>query len=189
MATKEIITDYTLRIDTPQKLFALSLFHELDPFNIQHCEELIPRWDYMNLAGIRTLNPIIIMADESCCNEHDAKKLIDLKACDFFNVKIGKSAEIFKALTIIQLAEKEGIKIQLGGFLESRLAFTAAAHLALVSESIKFFDFDTQLMFIEDSVIGGISYNNKGVIEVPDTPGLGATIDPHYLKGLISATV
>ena len=240
--TKEIITDYTVSIDTPQKMaddavkikangfqvikvklgqqekdverismiraavgmeipiridanqgwdvsFALSLLHELAPFNIQHCEEPIPRWDYMNLAGIRKLSPIKIMADESCCNEHDAKNLIDLKACDFFNVKLGKSAGIFKALTIIQLAEKEGIKIQLGGFLESRLAFTAAAHLALVSESIMYFDFDTPLMFIEDPVIGGISYNNNGVIEVPDTPGLGATIDPHYLKGLISATV
>jgi L-alanine-DL-glutamate epimerase-like enolase superfamily enzyme len=50
-------------------------------------------------------------------------------------------------LKIIQLAEAAGMKIQLGGFLESRLAFTAAAHLACSSEAIIYYDFDTPLMF------------------------------------------
>jgi L-Ala-D/L-Glu epimerase len=37
-------------------------------------------------------------------------------------------------------------------------------------------------MFTEDPVIGGIKYLDKGVIEVPDTPGLGAVIDEAYLN-------
>ena len=65
------------------------------------------------------------MADESCCDHHDAKRLIDLEACDLLNIKLGKSSGIFNALKIIRLAEEVGMKIQVGGFLESRLGFTA----------------------------------------------------------------
>ena len=129
------------------------------------------------------------MADESCCDHHDARRLIDLQACDSLNVKLGKSSGIFKALKIIKIAEDNNINIQLGGFLESRLAFTAAAHLALSSDSIVYFDFDTPLMFVDDPVTGGITYDSKGVITVPDTLGLGAVIDDTYLSGLVRAVI
>lgn len=234
--TKEIITDYTVSIDEPQKMAkivsngfqvikvklgqpekdvvrirmirerigmeipiridanqgwdvpaTIRILNELVPYNIQHCEEPIPRWNYMELAGIRKESPIKIMADESCCDHHDAKRLINLGACDLLNVKLGKSGGIFKALKIIQLAEENGIKIQLGGFLESRLAFTAAAHLAYASDAIVYYDFDTPLMFEEDPVTGGITYDANGVITVPDEPGLGASIDEGYLEKLVKA--
>ncbi len=240
--TKEIITDYTVSIDEPQKMAAdaikirangfqvikvklgrherdverirlireavgmdiplridanqgwevaeaIHILNELAPYNIQHCEEPIPRWNYMELAAIRKQSPIKIMADESCCDHHDAKRLIVLGACDYFNVKLGKSSGIFKALKIVELAEEKGIKIQLGGFLESRLAFTAAAHLALASDAIVYYDFDTPLMFHTDPVTGGISYDGKGVVTVPDVPGLGAGFDEEYLRGLVKVIV
>jgi hypothetical protein len=37
-------------------------------------------------------------------------------------------------------------------------------------------------MFSEDPVTGGIQYKSEGVIEVPDVPGLGATIGDEWLK-------
>ncbi|MEO5889090.1 MAG: dipeptide epimerase [Ferruginibacter sp.] len=181
-----------LRIDANQGWdvpAAVRILNELASFNIQHCEEPIARWNYMALAGIRKQSPIKIMADESCCDHHDAERLIRLEACDYFNVKLGKSGGIFKALKIIQLAEENGIKIQLGGFLESRLAFTAAAHLALASDAIAYYDFDTPLMFVEDPVTGGIKYDNEGVVTVPDTPGLGAMMDENYLSKLVKTIV
>ena len=168
---------------------ALDILNDLAPLNIQHCEEPIARWNFMELPRIRKQSPILIMADESCCDHHDAQRLIDMNACDLMNVKLGKSGGIFKALKIMRLAESAGIKIQIGGFLESRLAFTAAAHLALASSPVIYCDFDTPLMFIEDPVTGGINYNNKGVVSVPETPGLGATMDEAYLQNLEQISV
>ncbi|MEJ7586182.1 MAG: dipeptide epimerase [Ferruginibacter sp.] len=179
--------DIPLRIDANQGwnvAEAIGILIQLAPYNIQHCEEPIPRWNYMELPQVRSKSPIRIMADESCCDHHDAKRLIGLGACDYFNIKLGKCGGIFNALKIIQLSEENDIKIQLGGFLESRLAFTAAAHLALVSDAIVYFDFDTPLMFMEDPVSGGIQYDDKGVITVPETTGLGAVIDERYLGNL-----
>lgn len=179
--------DIPVRIDANQGwdvATTLSILNALAPFNIQHCEEPIPRWDFMELPGIRKQSPIPIMADESCCDHHDAKRLIDMAACDLLNIKLGKSAGFYNAIKIIELAEQAGIKIQVGGFLESRLGFTAAAHLALTSDNITYCDFDTPLMFTEDPISGGITYDNKGVVTLPDAIGLGAFVDDKYLKGL-----
>jgi len=163
---------------------AVDILKVLSPYNIQHCEEPIPRWDFMQLPRIKNESPISIMADESCCDHHDAKRLIDLSACDQINVKLGKSSGIYKAVKIIRLAEAANINMQVGGFLESRLAFTASAHLALSSENIVHCDFDSPLMLREDPVIGGIQYSLKGEIIVPDQIGLGASFDSAYLQGL-----
>ncbi len=163
---------------------AIKILKALEPFNIESCEEPIPRWDFMKLHEVKNQSPIPIMADETCGDHHDAERLIDLKACDTINIKLGKSSGIFKALKIIELAEKHNIKLQVGGFLESRLAFTASAHLALASDQIIYFDFDTPLMFTEDPVCGGIKYDKSGNITIPEEPGLGAWIEDDHLQTL-----
>jgi len=73
--------------------------------------------------------------------------------------------------------------------LESRLAMTAFAHFSLCSPLIEHYDFDTALMFIEDPVTGGIIYEKNGVIKVPETPGLGATIDDKILSRFESVKI
>jgi L-alanine-DL-glutamate epimerase-like enolase superfamily enzyme len=175
-----------LRIDANQGWAtadeAITILNALAPYNIEHCEEPIPRWKFMELSKVSAASPIPIMADESCCDHHDAERLIHLKACPMFNIKLGKSSGFVKAVKIVELGAKAGIKMQIGGFMESRLGMTAAAHLALTNDAIQHCDFDTPLMFVADPVIGGIEYTENGVIEVPDSPGLGAAIDEEYLR-------
>ncbi|MFV0604869.1 MAG: mandelate racemase/muconate lactonizing enzyme family protein [Niabella sp.] len=177
--------DIPIRIDANQGWGfeeAVETLKQLTPYNIQHCEEPLPRWDFMRLRAIKEQSNIPIMADESCCDHHDVKRLIDLQACDLINIKLGKSGGIFKALKMIKLAEAANMKIQIGAFLESRLAMTAFAHLALCSPNIVFYDFDTALMFSEDPVEGGIQYKNNGLIELPQVAGIGATIKTSFLQ-------
>lgn len=179
-------SEHPLRIDanqgwgTPEQ--AIDVLQALGAYNIEHCEEPIERWRFMELAGVSAASPIPIMADESCGDEHDAERLILLAACSMFNIKLGKSSGFYKAAKIAAMGSKAGIEMQVGGFMESRLGMTAAAHFALTSDQIHHCDFDTPLMFTEDPVIGGIRYLEKGVIEVPETPGLGAVIDDTYLN-------
>ena len=163
---------------------AIATLQALKDYNIQYCEEPIPRWDFMNLKKVKKKSPIPVMADESCFDDHDAKRLIQLGACDMFNLKLGKSSGLFKAKKIIALAEKENMIMQVGGFMESKIAMTANAHLALTSKNILHCDFDTPLMFAEDPVSGGIIYKENGIVEVPDTVGLGAWIEKEMLDKL-----
>jgi len=161
---------------------AIETLNALAEFDIQHCEEPIARWKFMQLRKVKKKSPIPIMADECCSDDHDAARLIELKACDYFNIKLGKSGGIFKALKMVRMAEEAGIHLQVGAMLESRLGMTAFAHFALCSPMIEHYDFDTALMFSEDPVTGGIQYKANGVITVPETPGLGATIDEERLS-------
>ena len=177
--------DIPLRIDANQGWDieeAITTLKALSVFGIQHCEEPIPRWAFMHLPGVKKESPIPIMSDESCGDEHDAERLIQLNACDYLNIKLGKSGGIYKALKIVKLAEAAGIHLQVGAFMESRLAMTAFAHFSLCSPLIVHFDFDTSLMFSEDPVSGGIEYKANGVIEVPELIGLGATVNEKWLN-------
>ena len=136
----------------------------------------------MQLPWVRQESPIPIMSDECCGDDHDAERLIRLGACDYMNIKLGKSGGIFKALKMVQLAEEGRIQLQVGAFMESRLAMTAFAHFSLCSPAIVHFDFDTALMFSEDPVSGGIVYEKNGLVRVPEMPGLGATISGSWLN-------
>ncbi len=174
-----------LRIDANQGWTveeAIETLTALAPLNIQHCEEPIARWNFMRLPEVKKASPIPIMADECCGDDHDAERLIQLKACDYFNIKLGKSGGIFKALKMARMAEAAGIHLQVGAMLESRLAMTAFAHYSLCSPMIEHFDFDTALMFSEDPVTGGIVYEKNGVVKVPEVVGLGAVIEDDWLR-------
>lgn len=181
--------DIPLRIDANQGWSvdeAIETLQSLAPLNIEHCEEPIPRYNYTLLPKIRAASPIPLMADECLGDEHDAERLITLNACQYMNIKLGKSGGIFHALEIVRKAEAANIKLQVGAMIESRLAMTAFAHFALCSDQIVHFDFDTALMLREDPVEGGIQYKAGGVIEVPEVPGLGAKISDKWLNNSIS---
>ena len=174
-----------LRIDANQgwdPLTAIRVLTALGDRNIQHCEEPIPRWQFMELRRVKEASPIPIMADESCCDHHDAERLIALGSCQRFNIKLGKSGGLFKARKILSLAESASVEVQIGGFLESRAAWTAAAHLALTSDVVRYCDMDTPLMFTTDPVVGGITYGPGGIITVPEQPGLSVSVDPVHLE-------
>ena len=183
---KKIPSILPLRIDANQGWdpdTAIGVLNALGEFNIQHCEEPIPRWQFMEMRRVKEASPIPIMADESCCDHHDAKRLIDLGACQRFNIKLGKSGGLFKAQKIIALADQAGMEVQIGGFLESRLAFTASASLALTSAAVKHCDMDTPLMFKDDPVEGGMTYGPNGRLQVSDVIGIGASIHARYRSG------
>ena len=171
--------DIKIRIDANQGWKvkeAIETLKALDPFDIQYCEEPISRYEYPRLKKVRKESPIPIMADESIYDHHDAEKLIEMQLCDMINIKLGKSSGLYKAQKIIQKAERAGIPMQIGGFLESRILFTANCHLAHTSELVRYYDFDSPLFMEEDPVEGGMEYQSDWEICLPDGPGLGLSI-------------
>lgn len=177
--------NYPLRIDANQgwdTVTAIKTLKALEKYNIEHCEEPVPNWNNKEMARVRNLSPIPIMADESLFNHHDALRLSSMGACDYFNIKLSKSGGINNALKIIAIAEASGIKCQVGCMSESRYALTALMHLIAARENIIYFDIDSSLMLAEDPVIEGIQYKGSGKWELSDKPGIGAGFNEDYLK-------
>jgi len=172
--SKAIGPQTPLRLDANQGWtpdLAISLLQGMAGYNIQHCEAPVPRRDFLHLPN------------------EDARRLLDLEAIDGINIKLSKSGGLYKAMKILRIAEAEDIPVQIGGFLESRLGFTAAAHLALCSAQAVYYDFDTPLMQHQDYVAGGIVYGDNGSVAVPDAIGLGAEMSEEYLAKLIRVQV
>lgn len=185
-AIRDAIGDaHPLRIDANQGwnvATAIATLQALSKYNIEHCEEPIARWNFMELPQVRAQSPIKIMADESCFDHHDAANLARINAVDYFNIKLGKSGGIFNALKITETAKAHHIKLQVGCFMESRLAITALVHFAYSSDLIVHYDLDTPLLLKEDPVVGGMVFKENGVVEIDDSIGIGARIDEGYLK-------
>ncbi|MDB5047391.1 MAG: dipeptide epimerase [Fibrobacteres bacterium] len=181
-----------LRIDANQGWdfdTAVETLKALEGFAIQFCEQPIHHdYDYL-LPSLREQVPIRIMADESVFNHHDAIRLIESASADYLNVKLAKSGGILEAIEIADTAQRYGVPCMLGGMLESRLALTANAHLAMSHGNFAFYDLDTCLLGqLQDPVVGGAVYNGF-VLELPDAPGIAADIDPAFLETCESVVV
>ncbi len=177
--------DYPIRIDANQgwdTVTAINTLKALSQYNIEHCEEPIPKWNYRELELVRKNSPISIMADESVFTHHDAFKLAALSACDFFNIKFSKSGGIHNAIKINAIAEASGIKCQVGCMSETRFALTALMHFVLAKNNIVHYDIDSSLMLAEDPVTGGIEYQGKGKWILNDGIGIGADFKEDYLE-------
>ncbi len=175
-----------LRIDANQgwdSPTAIAALCALAPFQVEYCEQPVPCWDMSGLKKVRDASPIPIAADESLFSPHDAISLARAGACDYFNIKLAKSGGIHNAVKIDAIAEAAGIRCMLGCMFETRLALTAAAHLAAAHPNIVFLDLDSAFYLAEDPVLGGLTFD-RDAIRLPGEPGLGAEVKPDFLASL-----
>lgn len=184
--------DYPIRIDANQgwdTVTAINTLQALAKYNIEHCEEPVPKWNNRELVKVRENSPIPIMADESVFDHHDAFRLAAMGACDYFNIKFSKSGGIYNALKINAIAESAGIKCQVGCMSESRFALTALMHFVLACKNVVHYDMDSSLMLAEDPVTGGIQYQGKGKWILEEAIGIGAGFDEGFLNSMESVII
>ncbi|HWW41416.1 dipeptide epimerase, partial [Pedobacter sp.] len=136
---------------------ALLALGEMAQYNIEFCEQPMRTWFDDKFPELKLNSPIKLMADESCYNHHDARKLINSQSCDYLNIKFSKSGGILEAQKIHETALQKGMKCMIGSMLESRIALSANLHFALASPNVVFFDLDTCLLgHLIDPVQGGL---------------------------------
>ena len=178
--------DIAIKVDSNQGWdypTAVANIQAMKPLNLQYSEQPLAVWDYENLARLRDKVELPICADESVFTDKDALKLVKQGAADYLNIKLGKSGGIHTGIKINAIAEAAGLKCMIGCFGESRLALSAAAHLAMARPNITFLDLDSAYDFIEDPVQGGMRYDDTvgGLIHLDNTPGLGASFKEESL--------
>lgn len=185
-------TEMILRIDANQGWdyeSALKCLNGMSKLNIEFCEQPMRTWYDDKLPELRKNTSIKIMADESCYNHHDARKLINSQSCDYVNIKFAKSGGINEGLKIHRVAEDAGIPCMIGSMLESRIALSANLHFAYACKNIKYFDLDTCLLgHLVDPVKGGLIYHGY-FLDLPETPGIGADADEEFLKTCEKCTI
>lgn len=184
-AVREAIGDgIPIRVDANQGWdvpTATAVLRTIGNWNVQYCEQPLGRHNIAGLRHLRSLSPVPIMADESLFNAVDAIRLVREEAVNYFNIKLSKSGGIWEALKINAIAEAAHTKCMIGCMSESRLGLTANAHFAAARPNVAFCDLDGCFEHAIDPVEGGIQYHDHYHIELPDVPGIGATVKPTFL--------
>ncbi len=185
-------TGIPIRVDANQGwdlTAAVEALTGIEGFGVQYCEQPVAAGDLDSMRAVREKTRIPIMADESLFDVYDALRLVKTGACDYFNIKLSKSGGLHMALKIASVAEAARVACMVGCMSETRLALTAAAHLAAARPVIRFLDLDSALTHTVDPIQGGMRYERGGKLSLPDGPGLGAEVDPTFLEKLESFTV
>jgi L-alanine-DL-glutamate epimerase-like enolase superfamily enzyme len=124
-------------------------------------EQPVHKDDYEGLRYVTQHTTVPIAADESASNAATVVRLLTLRAANVVNIKLMK-AGILEALDIAALCRVNHIGLMIGAMMESRLATSAAAHLAAGLGGFSFIDLDTPMLLAEDPFTGG--YEQRGGI-------------------------
>lgn len=152
---------------------ALALLEKLAPLGarLRMFEQPVPRDDLAGMARVRAGTEVPIAADESVATVADARRVIELEAADIINLKITKSG-LFESLEIANLAHALGLKLTIGGMVETRLAMGCSLALAAGLGWMYGLDLDTPLLMRSDPLRGGFQYDGPRMLPAPG-PGLG----------------
>lgn len=172
-------TDAVFRIDAncawdPDETIYKSV--ELKKLGVELIEQPLAANELEAMEKVHHNSALPLIADESCHN------LVDIPHCykrfDGINIKLMKCGGITPALKMIQVARQQGLSIMLGCMTESSIGISALAHLAPL---VDYVDMDAALLISNDPATGAY-IDNQGVINFPETAGLGIQINNGIIK-------
>lgn len=126
-------------------------------------EQPVVRDDLESLAALRHLTGIPVAADESVRSLQDAKDVVRKQAADYINIKIMKSG-LLDALDIAAYARAAGLRLMIGGMVETRIAMGCSFSVVLGLGGFDVLDLDTPLLLAADPVKGGYRYDGPRLI-------------------------
>jgi o-succinylbenzoate synthase len=147
--------------------------------DIDLVEQPVKAHDFAGMQYVTANVNTPILADESVFSPEDAIRLIQGRAADLINIKLMKTGGIYEALKICSIAEIYGVECMIGCMLESKIAVSAAAHLAAAKGVITRADLDGPSLCRVDPYEGGPRYEGPRIL-MNETPGIGIVKVPCF---------
>ncbi len=115
--------------------------------------------DLEGMAALTARSPVPIAADESADSLESVLEIAHRRAAHAINLKITKSG-VVRALEMAMVARAHGLRLMIGGMVESDVAMSMSAHLAAGLGGFEWVDLDTPLWLVNSPVRGG--YDRSG---------------------------
>jgi L-Ala-D/L-Glu epimerase len=96
---------------------ALQMIKEYRKFGVNVIEQPVPASAIQSLARLREQTKAKIVVDESLCSLSDAQELMKHRACDIFNIRVGKCGGLLRSLDLVRLAARHDIEWYLGALV------------------------------------------------------------------------
>ena len=139
-------------------------------------EQPVVRDDLDSMAAIRRETGIPVAADESVRSLVDAQEVVARDAADYINIKIMKTG-VAEAVEIASFTKTSGLKLMIGGMIETRVAMGCSFSLVLGLGGFDVLDLDTPLLLTNDPVTGGYRYEGPR-LQPWSGPGLDMKSEP-----------
>lgn len=182
---KAVGENIALRIDanqgwTPKE--AVKIIGTMEDKGIQMdlVEQPVHAHDFKGMQYVTQHSYTPILADESVFSAEDAIHIIEGGAADLINIKLMKTGGIYEAMKICSIAEIYHVECMIGCMLESKIAVSAAAHLAAAKGIITRADLDGPSLCRIDPYEGGPIYQGADIF-MNTTPGIGIVRTPCFL--------
>lgn len=133
-------------------------------------EQPVRREDMDGMAAVRRDAGVPVAADESVRSLQDAREIARADAADFINIKIMKTG-LLQAMDIAAFARASGLRLMIGGMVETRIAMGCSFALVLGTGGFDILDLDTPLLLARDPIKGGYRYSGP-VLHPWSGPGL-----------------
>jgi L-alanine-DL-glutamate epimerase-like enolase superfamily enzyme len=144
-------------------------------------EQPVKADDIEGLGRIKEAVKTPVLADESVFSLRDAKKLLEMQAVDYINIKLDKCGGISKALELAELCAAYETQCMLGCMLEGPIAIAAAMHVASAkADTITMIDLDGVALLAENPTEGNILFDESD-LSLSDDIGLGISYNKRKL--------
>jgi len=167
-----------LRLDANQGWTAeqsVTLLHALEKKDIiaEFIEQPVAADDIEGLKYIKERVQTPLLADESIFSVKDARRLLEMQAIDYVNIKLAKTAGITQALELADLSKSFGVKCMIGCMLEGPISVAAGVHVASAkADIITMLDLDAVSLLASHPVETTIDFNESEIL-LSDALGLG----------------
>lgn len=156
---------------------------QLDEFGLLMIEQPLDHDDLVDHAKLQAKLKTPICLDESITSAKRAEHALELGSCKLINVKIGRVGGYSQALAIHDLCYRRGVPVWCGGMLESGIG--RAHNIALASLPGFTLPGDISASaryFARDLIVPEVLVSKNGTVQVPDSEGLGFTVDIDYIE-------
>ncbi len=155
----------------------IALLKELDNFNLLMIEQPLSYSDIYQHSKLQKEITTPLCLDESIHSLDDAVTAVELGSCRIINIKEGRVGGMLEALRIADYSQKHGIPVWSGGMDETGIGRAFNLHLQTASAfTIPGDTSETKRYFKEDIVTPPVELDDEGFIDIPDDPGIGATV-------------
>lgn len=171
-----------LRLDANQGWSAkesVTLLHALEKQDIiaEFIEQPVAADDFEGLKYIKERVQTPLLADESIFSVKDARKLLEMQAIDYVNIKLAKTAGITQALELADISKEFGAKCMIGCMLEGPISVAAGVHVASAkADIISMLDLDAVSLLASYPVATSIEFNESEIL-LSNELGLGVSYE------------
>lgn len=164
---------------------AVEQIGKLKRFRISSVEQPVAGKDFEGMRFVRRRCGVPVMADESLCSLSDAVLLVEMGACDIFNVRLAKCGGVTGALKIVKLAREKGLRSQLGCLVgETSVLAAAGRHFALAVPDLLHAEGSyNRYLLKQDIAHPRLGFGFNGSAAPLEGYGLGVHLDETALDG------